>query len=122
VSVGRRIADHLALTLSHQRLSEQARSNEELRARTANLELLDDLLAALTDTGELSDLFGRISEIAQKVLPHDAVSMPVVLPDGQRARRYATAGFDEAAEGEIIPVPALFADADFEYDLIEDAS
>ena len=49
-SSARRIADHVALALSHQRLAEQARRNEELRARTANLELLDELLAALTDT------------------------------------------------------------------------
>jgi transcriptional regulator with GAF, ATPase, and Fis domain len=122
VFVGRRIADHLALTLSHQRLSEQARSNEELRAQSANLELLDGLLAALTDTGELKDVFDRISDISRRVLPHDAVSMPVVLPDGQHARRYATAGFDVAAQPDVIPIPAHFAAPGFEHDLVEDAS
>jgi transcriptional regulator with GAF, ATPase, and Fis domain len=123
VLVGRRIADHLTLTLSHQRLAEQARANEELRARAAKLELLDDLLAALTDTGELSDLFDRIAAIAQKVLPYDAMALPVVLPDGLHARRYASPGLETAAAGEVIAMPAPFLrDPDWEYDLIEDAS
>ena len=51
VLVGRRIADHVALALSHQRLAEEARSNAELKARAANLELLDEMLAAMTDAG-----------------------------------------------------------------------
>ena len=71
--VARRIADYVALALSHQRLADQARPAEELRARTATLELLDDLLATLIDTGELPDVFDRISAIARKVLAHDTV-------------------------------------------------
>src|SRR5262249_35063611 len=87
VLIGRRIADHLTLALSHHHLAEESRSNAELKARVANLEMLDDLLAAVTDTGQLLELFDRVSAIAQKVLPHDAASMPVVLPDGRHARR-----------------------------------
>jgi hypothetical protein len=45
VPVARRIAEHVGLALSHHGLAEQARQNEELRARTATLELLDELLA-----------------------------------------------------------------------------
>ena len=118
--VGRRIADHVALALSHHRLAEEARASAELKARTANLELLDALLAAVTDTGQLSDLFDRISAIAQKVLPHDALSMPVVLPDRRHARRYASAGFDLADAPTIISVPDAYNAPDFEYDLIDD--
>src|SRR6267143_1192424 len=83
VLAGQRIADHVTLALSHQRLAEEARSSAELTARTANLELLDELLATLTDTGELTDLFDRVSALARKVLPHDGLSMSVVLPDGR---------------------------------------
>jgi GAF domain-containing protein len=46
VLVARRIADHVALALSHQRLAEQARKNEELRRREAKLE---SRVQALTD-------------------------------------------------------------------------
>jgi two-component system response regulator FlrC len=123
VLVGRRIADHLRLTLSHQRLAQQARANEQLRTRTANLELLDELLAALADTGELHDLFDRIAAIAHKVLPYDAMALPVVLPGGVQARRYASTGFAAGTPGEVIAMPAPFLrDPDWEYDLIEDAS
>src|SRR5262249_30128458 len=38
VEIARRLADYLAVTLSHQRLAEQARDTDELRAREANLE------------------------------------------------------------------------------------
>ena len=51
-----------------------------LNHRTANLELLDALLATLTESGELREVIDRISDIAQKVLPHDAMVLPVLLP------------------------------------------
>jgi PAS domain S-box-containing protein len=44
--VARRIADHVALELSHQRLAEEARRNEELRAREARLATRVKSLAA----------------------------------------------------------------------------
>jgi transcriptional regulator with GAF, ATPase, and Fis domain len=46
VLVARRIADHVALALSHYRLAEQARQNEQLRIREAKLE---SRVQALTD-------------------------------------------------------------------------
>jgi transcriptional regulator with GAF, ATPase, and Fis domain len=119
--IGRRIADHLALALSHQRLAEQAHLHAELQARAANLELLDELLGTLSDAGPLHELFDRVSAIARKVIAHDALAMPVGLPDGTQARLYATSGFDERAPvPEIIPVPEAFGAPDFEYDLIDD--
>ena len=123
VLIGKRIADHVALALSHQRLAEQSRSNAELKARTASLELLDELLATLTDAGRVSDLFERISAVAKNVIPHDAMALPVMLPDGVNARRYASAGLDVSALPDVIPVPPGFRrDNDWEYDLIEDTS
>ena len=100
--VARRIADYVALALSHQRLAERERSVEELRTRTAALELLDDLLTTLIDTGELPEVFDRISMIARKVLAHDTLALTVVLPDRKRARVYASSG----VEGE--PFPEVF--------------
>jgi len=120
VAVARRVADHIALSLSHQRLAEEAQRHEELHARTANLDLLDELLAALTDTGELAQMFDRVSEIAKKVLPHDLLALPVMLPDGQHARVYATSGATSPFP-EIVPAPPVFATGpNWEFDLIDD--
>jgi transcriptional regulator with GAF, ATPase, and Fis domain len=73
LAVCRRIAEYVALALSHQRLAEEARTNEVLRARAANLELLDVLLATLGDSGDRQELLTRVSSLTRKVLPHDAL-------------------------------------------------
>ncbi len=124
VAVGRRLADIVAVALSHQRMAErlaaEARLHGELKARAASLDLLDNSLAALTDSGGLAGVFGRFSALAQAVLPHDAAALMVRLPDGQRARRYASVGFDPPPP-EIIPVPKeLLDDPDWEYGLVDD--
>ncbi|MEZ5289680.1 MAG: sigma 54-interacting transcriptional regulator [Vicinamibacterales bacterium] len=103
--VARRIADHVVLAMTHHRLAEQARITEELRARESRLELVDDLLKTVTDAGDLKDQFDRISEIAQKVLPHDAMTLPVVEPDGIHARRYAYSGAHVSGTSAIVKVP-----------------
>jgi two-component system response regulator FlrC len=90
VLVGRFLADHVGVALSHNelagRLAEQARRHEELRARTTSIELLDELLAGVADSAGLSDVFERISTIAGKVLSHDAAVLLLRLPDQRRAR------------------------------------
>jgi len=119
LAIGRRIADYMALVLWHQRLAEEARRAEELRARTANAELLDELLASVTDTGEVRDVFDRVSAIAKKVLPHDALGLPVLLPDGVHARLYATSGVTPPFN-EIVEVPqGVYSRPDWEFDLVE---
>jgi transcriptional regulator with GAF, ATPase, and Fis domain len=126
VIVARRLGDHVALGLSHHRLAEQlaeqARSHEELRARTTNLELLDDLLANLTESGSLKDVFERISAIARKVLPHDALGFPVYLPDRRHARRYASTGLGVVEVPELLEIPEAFTIPEWEYDLIDDVT
>jgi transcriptional regulator with GAF, ATPase, and Fis domain len=118
--IARRVADHIALSLSHQRLVEEAHEHEELAARTANLELLDGLLIALTDSGELPQLFDRISEIAKTVLPHDMLALPVLLPDGRHARVYANSG-GTSPFPDVVEAPPVFATGrDWEFDLIDD--
>src|SRR5262249_6434254 len=46
--VARRIADYIALALSHQRLADESRRSAALRERADNLAMLDDLLTTLT--------------------------------------------------------------------------
>ena len=122
VAVGRRIADHLALALSHQRLADAARQRAEFEAVEAKLALVDDLLAAFTDAAEVRDTFDRISSIAGQALPHDGLSLLVVLPDGERATRYVNTGWDLGDAPTVVPVPEVFKSADFVYDIVDDAS
>jgi len=120
--VARRIADYVALALSHQQLAERARLSEELRARTANNDLLDALLATLVESGGVHDLFGRISAFAQRVIRHDAVVLWVVRPDGGEASRYASAGF-QTEMPEVMDVPAAFIDnPDWDHEIVADSA
>jgi transcriptional regulator with GAF, ATPase, and Fis domain len=122
VLVARRITDHVALAISHARLAEEARRGDSLRARTTNLELLDGLLGALIDSGDLPDVFERVSEIAGKVLRHDALALNVALPDGLHARIYANSGFPVTLP-EIIDYPAdLLTNPNRDYDIFDDLS
>jgi transcriptional regulator with GAF, ATPase, and Fis domain len=113
VEVARRLADHVAVALSHyelaNRLADEARRAEGLRVRTMNLELLDELLTTLGDSDALADVFARITAIASKVLPHDAAAMLVRLAGGRRARVYAGPGFP-AGSSETIDIPAEMLD------------
>src|SRR5262249_58460412 len=103
--MARRIADYVALALSHQRLAQQIRSTEELRTRTTNIELLDELLATLVDSGELAQVFDRISAIARKVVRHDALFLAVFRPDGLHATRYVSSGVDTGIVPQVIEIP-----------------
>jgi len=119
--VTRRVADYLALALSHQRLADQLRSVEELRARTASLELLDEMLVTLIDAGELPEVFDRISAIARKVLPHDTVMLNVMLPDDRHARTYAISGVDNKPFPGVYAIPeAVARDQNWEHEITDD--
>ena len=118
--VAQRIADHIALALSHQRFAEQARAGEALRARTATLELLDELLTSVIDTGELPEVFDRISKIARKVLPHDTVMLNVMLPDNRQGRGYAISGVDKQPFPDCAAPEAIVRDPNWEHAIIND--
>jgi len=123
VAVAQRLADHIALALSHQRLAEQAREAGELRTRTAALELLDELLATLVDTGDLPDVFDRVSAIARRVLPHDTLLLIVGLPGRRRAKLYASSGAGATAFPDEYEVPPeIVADPDWDAEVIDDLS
>jgi transcriptional regulator with GAF, ATPase, and Fis domain len=125
VTVAQRLAEHVASAISHfqlaGQLAEQAKRAEELRAQQTSLELLDELLATLTDAGGVQDTFDRISAIARKVLAHDALALPVFLPGDRQARRYAAIGMGTATS-ELIDLPEVFLDPDWEFDLIDDVT
>ena len=55
--------------------------------------LLDELLAALSGSTNLPEVFTRISAIARKVVAHDAAALVVILPGGRHARVHASSGF-----------------------------
>jgi GAF domain-containing protein len=120
LAVCRRIADYVAIALSHQRLAEEARLNEGLRARAANLALLDELLAALSDSGEIAEIFERISSLAHKVLPHDGLVLRVLLPDGRKARRYVSGIANVGTLPQTIDAPEALRKPDWEFDLSHD--
>jgi transcriptional regulator with GAF, ATPase, and Fis domain len=120
VLVARRIADHIELAVSHQRLADKVRQNEELRARTSNLELLDELLATVTDRSELREVIDRLSAIAQKVLAHDAMVVPVLLPDGAHVRFHVTKTPAGSKFPDVIRIPERLRGSDWEYDICDD--
>src|SRR4030095_8280132 len=62
----------------------------------------------------------RVSKTAKKVLPHDLLALPVLLPDGLHARVYATSG-PASPFPDVVPIPPVFSTGpDWEFDLIDD--
>jgi transcriptional regulator with GAF, ATPase, and Fis domain len=82
-----RLAGYVAVALSHQRLAEQARDAAVERDRAATVETSIGLLRAIADVLDIRTVFPRISEIANKVLPHDALMMVFVDQDGHIVRQ-----------------------------------
>ncbi|HJZ73080.1 MAG TPA: sigma 54-interacting transcriptional regulator, partial [Vicinamibacterales bacterium] len=120
VLVGRRLTDHIALALSHKRLADAARESAGLQTAEAKLELIDELLATLNDSAEVSEMFDRVSEISRQVVAHDGLMLGVVLPDGERAKRYADAGWGAGGPPAIVPLPEPLRNPDFEFEIIDD--
>jgi transcriptional regulator with GAF, ATPase, and Fis domain len=124
VAVGRRLADHVSSGLSHyniaKELAEQARRNEELRAKAEKSDLLDEVLASVTSTGGLREVFERISDVTQKVLAHDTLLVAVRLSDDDRHGKIyaikAPAPFPELVE---IP-PYIRANPDWDFEVVDD--
>jgi len=124
VPVGKRLSEHVSSAVSHfmlaERLAEQARRTEELRAQTTNLELLDELLNGLNETGGIQGAFERATDIAAKVLSFDGSALSVYLPGGRRARMYASVGMPDAPQE--IDIPQEFLDPAWEYDRFDDVT
>ena len=73
--LAQRLADYVAIALSHQRLAEAARRAALERDRAANLESSVELLRAIAGVLDIRTVFPRVSEIANKALPHDCLTM-----------------------------------------------
>jgi transcriptional regulator with GAF, ATPase, and Fis domain len=91
----RRLADYLAVAISHQRLAEQARDAALERERAANVETSVELLRTISDVLDIRSVIPKVSEIANKVLPHDALTMAFFDPSGQIIVQAATSGFPD---------------------------
>jgi transcriptional regulator with GAF, ATPase, and Fis domain len=70
-----RLADYVAVGLAHQRLAEGARRAAVERERTASIESSVDLLRTISGVLDIRTVFPQVSEIANKVLPHDLLTM-----------------------------------------------
>ena len=104
VPVARRVADHIAIALAHERLADERKRAAALEERAATFELLDGLLHALTGSLDIRQVFERVSEIARKVIPHDMMSLPMVSDDREHVVVHAVTG-NEVAFPTTVPLP-----------------
>lgn len=75
LTLAQRLGDFVAIALSHQRLAEATNRALLERDRAANLESSVELLRAIAGVLDIRTVFGRVSEIANKVLRHDQLTM-----------------------------------------------
>jgi len=102
-------------------LAEEARQRQALEAHADALALLDQSLASVTNSGTLSEVIDRISAVAKPVLPHDAIALPVLLPDGHYVLRYATSDLGISSFPDNVDLtPGYLKDPKWEYDLVDD--
>jgi transcriptional regulator with GAF, ATPase, and Fis domain len=84
------LADFVAVALSHQRLSEAARRAAVERERVAHVDASVELLRAVGSVLDIRAVFPQISEIANKVLAHDGLTMAFHDGNGRIATQAAT--------------------------------
>ena len=73
--LAQRVADYLAIAVSHQRLAERARGAAIELDRAMQVESSVELLRAIGDALDIRTVFPRVSEIANKVLSHDRMTL-----------------------------------------------
>ena len=81
------LAKYLGYGLGYQRLSEQVRDAAVERQRSAETESSVELLRTIFDVLDIRTVFPRVSEIARKMLPHDALAMVFVDQDRHFVRQ-----------------------------------
>src|SRR4029453_11312781 len=81
------LANCLGHGLTHQRLAEQVREAGSDRQRSAEIESCAELLRTISGVIDIRTVFPRISEIAKKMLPHDALAMVFVDQDRHFVRQ-----------------------------------
>jgi hypothetical protein len=65
---------------------------------------LDELLATLAGVLDIRDVFARVSASAQRVIPHDLISLPLLTEDAGSLVIYAIAG-NTSQFPETVPLP-----------------
>jgi GAF domain-containing protein len=85
-----RLASFVSLALMRQRLADQARDAAVERQRSAEIEACAELLRTIADVLDVRTVFPRVSEIAKKMLPHDALAMVFVDRDRHFVRQAAS--------------------------------
>jgi transcriptional regulator with PAS, ATPase and Fis domain len=70
-----RLVGYIAVGLAHQRFAEAARHAAVERARTASIESSVELLRTISGVLDIRTVFPQVSAIANKVLPHDLLTM-----------------------------------------------
>ena len=83
------LANCLGHGLTFQRLAAQARDAGADRQRSAEIESSAELLRTISGVLDIRTVFPRVSEIAKKVLPHDALAMVFVDRDRHLVRQAA---------------------------------
>src|SRR4029077_6890699 len=81
-----------ALAISHQRLAEAVRDAALDRERAASIETSVELLRTISGVLDIRSVFPRISEITNKILAHDALTMVFHDGNGNVAHEAATEG------------------------------
>ena len=109
------LANCLGHGLAYQRLAGQARDAGSDRQRVAEIESSAELLRTIAGVLDVRTVFPRVSEIANKMLPHDALSMVFVDRDRHFVRQAAApADFpDPAAVTSKAPLPKVLIIDDF---------
>lgn len=122
--VAERVTSYITFAMSHHRLAEEARRRQELEAQASQLDLLEQSLASLSDTGQLRDVIDPISRVVRKILPHDWLSVVVLLPDGRHARQYAYSDQQGSVPvPELMEIPPEFhRAAELKYDIVNDTT
>ena len=86
------LANCLGHGLAYQRLAEQAREAGSDRQRSAEIESSAELLRTISGVLDIRTVFPRISEIAKKMLPHDALAMVFTDRDRHFVRQAVSPG------------------------------
>jgi hypothetical protein len=65
------------------------------RNLASDLEVLDGLLNTFTDVLDIREVFERVSQLVQPVLPHDIMGVVEINESGDRLKLYAGTGLSE---------------------------
>jgi transcriptional regulator with GAF, ATPase, and Fis domain len=92
--------------------------------RLARLEALDELLPTIAGVLDIRDVFARVADITQRVIPHDGLGLPLITEDRQHVVPFAVAGpLAQQSIPDRVPIPEAmkpFLDTAWDYRIIDD--